>query len=79
MRLAGSLRSSGRRWQLSFAALFESAIWFRDGLREDLTRRLPRQQPNEREERCIRLRIPIDQCVVLVRNDIARSRRRPET
>jgi len=48
-------------------------------MHEDLTRRLPREQPNECEERRIRLRIRIDRPVVHVRNDIARSRRRPET
>jgi hypothetical protein len=47
-------------------------------LSENITCRLPREQPNEREERSIRLRIRIDRHVVLMRNDIRRLRRRPE-
>ena len=57
-RRAGSRTSTGRRWRLSFAALFDRTIRLRDGLVEDLTRGLSCQQADEREHRLVGL--PID-------------------
>ena len=56
-RRAGSRTSSGRRWRLSFAVLFDRTIRLRDGLVEDFTRGLSCQQSDEREHCLVGLRI----------------------